>query len=158
MWERRGGEGRGERAMTGERGRGVGGGEGSLAYYRPVASLSSLPPPLQAVPYDVVHQAELIEEKVHRGEMLSLHPLSFSNSMRAPAAPMLDPQTNRNAEQYYDPCDPTIGVRNEVFSVAMQVGGVELWMGWCGIDCYRCLGLAPPLHLALKARHLRSHL
>ena len=70
----------------------------------------------------MVHQAELIEEKVHRGEMLSLHPLSFSGSMRAPAAPMLDPQTNRNAEQYYDPCDPTIGVRNEVFSVAMQAG------------------------------------
>ncbi len=53
--------------------------------------------------------------------MLDLHPLPFANSLRNPAVfPAINPQSNRNAELYKDPCDPTIGVRNEIFSGAMK--------------------------------------
>ncbi|GAX75220.1 hypothetical protein CEUSTIGMA_g2664.t1 [Chlamydomonas eustigma] len=74
----------------------------------------------QAVPYDKVHQADLLEEKVHRSEMLKLHPTPFAGSMRPPFYPTIDPQSIRNVEKYKDPHDPTVGTRNETFSAAMQ--------------------------------------
>jgi len=74
----------------------------------------------QAVPYDKVHQADLLEEKVHRSEMLKLHPTTFASSMRPPFYPNIDPQSIRNVEKYKTPNDPTVGTRNETFSAAMQ--------------------------------------
>jgi len=55
-------------------------------------------------------------------QMLNLHPAPFAHSIRSLHEPMLDLQTNRNLEHYKDPFDPTLGVRNEVFSESMQVG------------------------------------
>mmetsp|Transcript_6398 Transcript_6398/g.14233 ORF Transcript_6398/g.14233 Transcript_6398/m.14233 type:complete len:349 (-) Transcript_6398:546-1592(-) len=74
----------------------------------------------QVVPYDEVHKAQLLEEKVQHAEMLTLHPLPFMHSLHKPQLPAIDPQSNRNAEQYVTPNDPTVGARNENFSSAMR--------------------------------------
>ena len=54
-------------------------------------------------------------------QMLNLHPVPFMHSLHSRLEPLMDPQSNRNAEHYRDPFDPTVGVRNEIFSDAMKV-------------------------------------
>lgn len=57
----------------------------------------------QVVPYDAVRQAELLDQKVVRAEMLMRHPQPFMHSTHKPDPPSLEKQTNRNLEGYQDP-------------------------------------------------------
>lgn len=74
----------------------------------------------QTAEYGAVHQSQLLEEKIHRGEMLTQHPMAFTSSLGKAKAPLFDLQTNRNLERYLDPSDPTVGVRNETFTPEQQ--------------------------------------
>eukprot|EP00197_Chlamydomonas_leiostraca_P012889 CAMPEP_0202862614 /NCGR_PEP_ID=MMETSP1391-20130828/3592_1 /ASSEMBLY_ACC=CAM_ASM_000867 /TAXON_ID=1034604 /ORGANISM="Chlamydomonas leiostraca, Strain SAG 11-49" /LENGTH=419 /DNA_ID=CAMNT_0049542169 /DNA_START=192 /DNA_END=1451 /DNA_ORIENTATION=+ len=74
----------------------------------------------QVVPYDAVRQAEALEQKVSRAEMLMRHPLPFMSTTHKPDPPAMDKQTNRNMEGYQDPWDPTVGARNETFTPKQQ--------------------------------------
>lgn len=70
----------------------------------------------QVVPYNAIHQAQLLESKVVKAEMMIRHPLPFASSLHKPDAPALPSQTNKNLEGYEDPWDPTIGARTETFT------------------------------------------
>ncbi|GLC33151.1 Spermatoproteinsis-associated protein 17 [Pleodorina starrii] len=70
----------------------------------------------QTADFEAVHREALLEEKVHRGEMLSHHPQAFANALGAVKAPFFDLQTNRNLLPYDDPYDPTIGSRGPRFT------------------------------------------
>lgn len=69
----------------------------------------------QTAHYDTVHQAQLLEEKIHRSQILQHHPAPFISAL-VPKAPFLGVQSVRNCETYVDPWDPTIGNRMEGFS------------------------------------------
>lgn len=73
----------------------------------------------QMVPYDTVHENQVMEENIKRGEVLTVHPHHFVHT-KVPDAPMLGTQSNRNILPYTDPFDPTLGVRNERFSSVQQ--------------------------------------
>ncbi|GIL75937.1 hypothetical protein Vretifemale_5567 [Volvox reticuliferus] len=74
----------------------------------------------QAADFEAVHREALMEEKIHRGEMLSHHPQAFTNALGSAKAPFFDLQTNRNLLPYEDPYDPTIGTRGPRFTPIQQ--------------------------------------
>ncbi|KAG1670166.1 hypothetical protein FOA52_000878 [Chlamydomonas sp. UWO 241] len=73
----------------------------------------------QAAPFEAAKRASQLEDKVNRAEMLSVHPMAFNGSSKKPFYPPLDPQTNRNAERYSGPLDPTTGARSDKFTPVM---------------------------------------
>jgi hypothetical protein len=76
----------------------------------------------QSSSYTAIKEASKMEEKIHRAEMLTLHPLgSFAASAKPPFYPPINPQTNRNVEPFVDAHDPTVGVRNETFDASMKL-------------------------------------
>ena len=75
----------------------------------------------QSASFTALKEASKMEEKIHRAEMLSLHPLgTFAATTKLPYYPPINPQTNRNVEAFVDAHDPTIGVRNESFDPQAQ--------------------------------------
>lgn len=68
----------------------------------------------QTPSYDLLHQEELLEEKIRRSQILLNHPAPFIPTV-VPKAPFLPVQTVRNCEKYVDPWDPTVGTRAEGF-------------------------------------------
>lgn len=76
----------------------------------------------QSAAYTAIKEEKKIEEKIHRAEMLNVHPLGpFSATGKAPYYPPINPQTNRNVETFRDAFDPTVGVRNETFGSPAQL-------------------------------------
>mmetsp|Transcript_10360 Transcript_10360/g.18005 ORF Transcript_10360/g.18005 Transcript_10360/m.18005 type:complete len:436 (+) Transcript_10360:97-1404(+) len=74
----------------------------------------------QVVPYDTVRQAELLDCKVVKAEMMNMHALPFRYAHSHSDQPHLDIQSNRNLEGYEDPWDPTVGARTETFTPKQQ--------------------------------------
>ncbi|GLI65479.1 hypothetical protein VaNZ11_009017 [Volvox africanus] len=74
----------------------------------------------QTADFEAMHREALMEEKIHRGEMLSHHPQAFTNALGSAKAPFFDLQTNRNLLPYEDPYDPTIGTRGPRFTPIQQ--------------------------------------
>ncbi|KAG2427072.1 hypothetical protein HXX76_012586 [Chlamydomonas incerta] len=116
-------------------GTGTGGAGGSLRrksaklaaeeIYPPVAVVAGKVVPArytlrQASDYEAVRRAELLEDKIHRGEMLSAHPQAFTTALGPPRPPPLEAQTNRNLVPFADPYDPTVGLRGPRFTPDQQ--------------------------------------
>ncbi|KXZ56281.1 hypothetical protein GPECTOR_1g246 [Gonium pectorale] len=74
----------------------------------------------QTADFEALHREALLEEKVHRGEMLSHHPQAFTTALGAVKAPFFDLQSNRNLLPYNDPYDPTVGIRGPRFTPDQQ--------------------------------------
>lgn len=60
--------------------------------------------------------------------MLNIHPVPFAGPNAKPFYPPINPQSNRNLEQYVTPNDPTVGRRNETFAPDMKKVSDKLFM------------------------------
>ncbi|GFR47175.1 hypothetical protein Agub_g8868 [Astrephomene gubernaculifera] len=119
--------GGGSRSRSGSGRRSGAGGDGSgpTPVYAATAEVAGRTVPArhtlrQAADYEAVHREALLEEKVHRGEMLSHHPQAFTTALGAVKAPFFDLQSNRNLLPYGDPYDPTVGLRGPRFTPDQQ--------------------------------------
>ncbi|PNH07657.1 Spermatogenesis-associated protein 17 [Tetrabaena socialis] len=115
--------GRGGSAGGGSRG--VAAAAAAAAMYPPTAEVAGRTVPArhtlrQAADFEAVHRAALLEEKIHRGEMLSQHPQAFTTALGAPKSPLFDLQSNRNLIPYNDPYDPVVNQRGPRFTPDQQ--------------------------------------
>ncbi|KAG2485005.1 hypothetical protein HYH03_016208 [Edaphochlamys debaryana] len=74
----------------------------------------------QVADYNAVHRESLLEDKIHRAEMLSQHPQAFATALGPVKQPAFDLQTNRNLSPFVDTYDPTVGLRGPRFTPDQQ--------------------------------------